>query len=98
MKRKIHKLKVWLIHKLGGYTQDEAVHNRKIEHLMMYHSYTTNLYAGDQANLHVYERDKAIAKFADTLKSYVRIQERRDHITDEWMLRLSLRVVDEDRM
>lgn len=95
MKRWIHRLKVWIIHKLGGYTADEATPNRKIQRLAMTHSYTTDMIRASVGEIHLRERNRALMKFVSNLEQYVTVVERRDYETAEWVLCLSMRVVDE---
>lgn len=96
MKHWIYKAKRWLIHKLGGYTADEATPNRKIQHLKMMHHYTIDMQRESVGEIHFREREKAYKRFAENIvRSYANLEEHRDHETREWILRLSMRVVDE---
>lgn len=95
MKHWIYKLKVWLIHKLGGYTRDEATHNRKVKSLAVWHRYTTDMLRMSQSDIHAREKQLAMKKLLAVVESYVSVSERRDYETGEWILRLSMRVVDE---
>lgn len=96
MKHWIYKLKVWMIHKLGGYTADEATPNRKIRRLNRMHIYTDDMLMVSLGNVHVREHGKALQFFVDGLKPFVRIEEHFDPSTRKWTLRTSLRVVDDD--
>ena len=97
MKHWISRFKTWLIHTLGGYTQDEATHNRKIVNLAMHHRYTVDVQRESVGEIHFREREKAYKRFVeDVVRSYAKLDERRDHETREWILRLSICVVDKD--
>lgn len=96
MKRWIRKLKALIIHKLGGYTSDEATPNRKIQCLKMCHIYTLDMQRESIGEIHFREREKAYKKFAEAVvRDYANLEETRDHETREWILRLSLKVVDD---
>ena len=95
MKRWIYRLKVWMIHKLGGYTADEATPNRKIARLKMLHHYTVDMQRESVGEIHFREREKAYKRFVeDVVRNYATLEEQRDYETREWILRLSLSVVD----
>lgn len=97
MRRWIYKAKRWLIHKLGGYTTDEATPNRKIQNLARHHHYTIDMQRESVGEIHFREREKAYKMFAENIvRSYAKLEERRDHETREWILRLSMSVVDND--
>lgn len=96
MKHWINKVKRRLIHRLGGYTADEATPNRKIQRVSRMHIYTYETLLVSPGNVHVRERGKAVQYFVDGLKPYVKIEERYDPGRREWVLRTSVRVVDED--
>lgn len=99
MKHWICRFKTWLIHKLGGYTQDEATHNRKIVNLAMHYRYTIDVQRESVGEIHFREREKAYERFIEgVVRHYATLDERRDHETREWILRLSMRVVDSDLM
>ena len=99
MKHCISRFKSWLIHKLGGYTQDEATPNRKIVNLAMHHRYTVGMQRESIGEIHFREREKAYKRFVeDVARSYAKLEERRDHETREFILRLSLCVIDRDLM
>jgi hypothetical protein len=86
-----------MVHKLGGYTADEATPNSRIARLKMLHIYTIDMQRESVGEIHFREREKAYKKFAENIvRHYAKLDERRDHETNEWVLRLSLRVVDED--
>lgn len=94
------KFKTWLIHKLGGYTKEESylrhesVHRSNISRVRMQHRYTTDLLRMSCAQVHMEERNKAIHKLLKNLEPYIVITEDRDCITHEWVIRLSLSVVE----
>lgn len=97
MQNWIRKLKAWIIHKIGGYTADEATPNRKIQTLKLMHTYTLDMQRASVGEIHFREREKAIKQFAEeVVKCYVRLDESRRYESNEWILRISLRVVDDD--
>lgn len=97
MKHTIRRIKTWLIHKLGGYTKDEATPNRKLVNLSMQHRYTIDMQRESVGEIHFREREHAYKRFVENVvRDYARLDERRDYETREWILRLSLVVVDYD--
>ena len=96
MRKWINKLKRWAIHKLGGYTADEATPNRKIQRLKYTSVYTIDMQRESIGEIHFREREKAYKLFAERIvRNYAKLEEHRDCETREWHLRLSMRVVDE---
>lgn len=92
MKHWIYKLKTWFIHTLGGYTADEATPNRKIVRLCDTRGYPTNTLGNELLR----KKGEAARRLARLAEDYVSISERREVCTGDWVIRASLRVVDED--
>lgn len=91
MQRWINKLRAWLIHRLGGYTADEATPNRKVIRLVDTRAYPVHT-PGDEL---LRKKAEAARRLARVAESYVNVSERRELRTGDWVIRASLRVVDE---
>lgn len=98
MKDWINKLRIWLIHKLGGYTRAECVVGPdKLTHLTL-----TQRYPLEDAGLRVayglgIGEASAVSRFMQDLRQYVIVDKRIDEETMQIVVRTSIRIIDDRR-
>lgn len=94
----IYNVKRWLIHKLGGYMPNECVVDpNKVKHLKLTRHYSIDCMAYRRDYNAGALRAKAVKEFAESLITYIKSEVMEDEYTNEYVIRTSIRVVDDRR-